>query len=330
MKEKLKKKIDSWTRPSRKWTDIYLIAAVLSLVIVFGGDLLTSLFFRLVPFDKVFSPVTTSESVLEFLSMYVVFAGIWIVFLLMCSIFKSNLPILKQLAPNKNGNNLKGIVAGLLLGFGANGFCILMSVLLGDIHLTFYEFNPVLFFVFLFFVAIQSGAEELVTRIFLYQKLRRRYKSPLVAIIGNSLLFTVLHLFNDGITVISVLEIFASGIIFSLFIYYYDSAWAAIMMHTAWNFTQNIAFGLPNSGMVSEYSLFKLEAASAQNGLFYNVGFGVEGSVGSLIILGVIIGIIIIINRGKPEKNDVWADFIPKKRKKRKSKEEPQTADETA
>ena len=287
-------------------------------------EYLIYLIFKLISFDKLFSPVTTSDSVLEFLFMYVAFLGIWIIVLPLCGIFKSNRPILRQLAPNKNGNNLKGILAGLLLGFGANGICILISVLMGDIHLYFNEFNPILFFVFLLFVAVQSGAEELLTRVYLYQKLRRRYKSPLVAIIGNSLFFTVLHLFNDGITVISVLEIFASGIIFSLLVYYYDSVWAAIMMHTAWNFTQNIAFGLPNSGMVSEYSLFKLEAASAQNGLFYNVGFGVEGSVGSLIILALIIAAIIIINRGKPEKNDVWENFPPKERKKRKNKKENQ------
>ncbi len=239
----------------------------------------------------------------------------------LCAVFKANRPILKQLAPNKNGNNLLGIVLGFLLGFGLNGFCIFMSVLTGKIHLYFNEFNPVLFFVFLFFVAVQSGAEEIVTRVYFYQKLRRRYKSPLVAIIGNALLFTCLHLFNDGITVVSVLEIFASGIAFSLLVYYYDSVWSAIMFHTAWNFTQNILFGLPNSGLVSEYSLFKLDAASAQNGVFYNVGFGVEGSVGSVITLILFITVVIIINRGKPEKNNVWENFPPPKRRRKSKKE---------
>ncbi|MBQ7740234.1 MAG: CPBP family intramembrane metalloprotease [Eubacterium sp.] len=309
MKEKIKNKINSWTRPSRKWTDIFIISVALSLGILLAGDYIMYLLFKPVPFDKVFSPVSDSPSVLEFLSMYVMFLGIWIIALPICAIFKSNRPILKQLAPNKNGNNFKGLLAGLLLGFGLNGICILISVLTGKIHLYFNEFNPLLFFVFLFFVAVQSGAEELVTRVYLYQKLRRRYKSPLVAIIGNSLLFAALHLFNEGITVISVIEIFVSGILFSLLIHYYDSAWGAIMIHTAWNFTQNIVFGLPNSGMVSEYSLFKLEAASAENGLFYNVGFGVEGSVGSLILYIITIGIIIYINRGKGEKNDVWANY---------------------
>ena len=78
------------------------------------------------------------------------------------------------------------------------------------------------------------------------------------------------------------------------------------MMHTGWKFSQNIVFGLPNSGLVSEYSLFKLDAASAEEGLFYNVNFGVEGSVGAMLVFTFILFVIILLNRGKPEKNDVW------------------------
>ena len=124
-----------------------------------------------------------------------------------------------------------------------------------------------------------------------------------------------MHLLNDGITVVSVLSIIVVGIVFSLLVYYYDSVWAAFMMHTAWNFTQSIVFGLPNSGLVSEYSLFKLEAASAKNGLFYNVGFGVEGSVGATVLLAIVIAVIVVINRGKPEKNDVWGNLTAEKEK---------------
>ncbi|MBQ6150371.1 MAG: hypothetical protein IJJ03_01820, partial [Mogibacterium sp.] len=46
---------------------------------------------------------------------------------------------------------------------------------------------------------------------------------------------------------------------------------------------------------------------SARNGLFYNVNFGVEGSLGSSLILIVMIIVLIIINRGRPEKKDYWA-----------------------
>ena len=78
--------------------------------------------------------------------------------------------------------------------------------------------------------------------------------------------------------------------------------------HTLWNYTQNNIFGLPNSGRVSDYSTFKLEAASAQSGLFYDVSFGGEGSIGSVIVFAVVLAVIIFINRGKGEKHDYWAE----------------------
>ena len=79
------------------------------------------------------------------------------------------------------------------------------------------------------------------------------------------------------------------------------------MMHTGWNFTQSILFGLPNSGTVSSYSLFKLEAASARSGLFYNVNFGVEGSIGAVVVIGILLAVVLRRNLGKGEKRDLWA-----------------------
>ena len=104
---------------------------------------------------------------------------------------------------------------------------------------------------------------------------------------------------------------FLFGVLASLIIYYWDSLWAAIWMHTAWNFSQSIVFGLPNSGIVSKYSVFKLEAASARDGIFYNTSFGVEGSKGANAIIGGLIVIILlyglITKRG--EKADHWEEM---------------------
>ena len=53
--------------------------------------------------------------------------------------------------------------------------------------------------------------------------------------------------------------------------------------------------------------MFRLDAASATNGLFYNVNFGVEGSLGAVLLL-ILVGIVILLkNRSKGEHTDVWA-----------------------
>ena len=72
--------------------------------------------------------------------------------------------------------------------------------------------------------------------------------------------------------------------------------------------TQNIIFGLPNSGLVVPFSIFKLDAASASSSFAYDPGFGVEGTIVAVGIQAVAIIILIIWGekRGKKE-YDVWA-----------------------
>ena len=294
-------------RPSSKWTDIFVIAVFLSLVLAIGGQLLSLILNKVIPFRSIFALVTSSENAINFMSAYFDFFGIWILFFLIVGIFKWNRPILQKLAPSSSANNIKGILIGILIGFGSNGFCILMSVLLGNIKLTFNMFSPLVFLVFFFVVFIQSGAEELCDRVYLYQKLRRRYKAPLIAIAGNAIVFTALHLTNPGITALPVISILVTGLLYSVLIYYYDCTWTVMMIHTTWNFTQSIVFGLPNSGVVSQYSLFSLDAASATSGLFYDTAFGVEGSIGAIAVDFALLVAVILINRGKQEKADLWA-----------------------
>ena len=304
----MKELIEKVTRPCRKTTDFFLLAALCSLMLLVVGEIISSVVFKFLNVQDKLTAWSGSDNIGTFLGDYLYTFGVWIAFLLFAVIFKGNRPMLKALAPNKSLNNLKGILLGLLLGFGTNGFCVLMSYLTGDIKLSYNGIDPKMLIAFLICVFIQSSSEEITDRLYLYQKLRRRYRNPLVAILVNSIVFMALHMANPGFTAIAGSQIFLVAIIFSLFVYYYDGIWVAFWFHAAWNYTQNIIFGLPNSGIVSEYSIFRLEAASARNGLFYNVNFGVEGSIGSSLVLIVVIIVMIVINRGKPEKRDYWAD----------------------
>ena len=303
---KIKQWIDSFTRPSRKWTDILPIAIIISVIVMFAGQLLSLVIIKYLGIKELFMRICGREDIAAFMLQYFEFCGIWIAILLIVVIFKPNRVMLKSFGHNCKGNNIKGYLIGLLLGFGTNGICVLISLLMGDIKLSFFGFDPVLLLLFLFVVTVQSGAEELVDRFYLYLKLRRRYRSPLVAILGNSVIFTLLHALNPGFSVLAALQIFCVAVVFSELMYYYDGLWIAIAFHTAWNYTQNIIFGLPNSGIVSAYSIFNLEAASARSGLFYNVNFGVEGSVGASLVL-ILTGVAIwLLNRGRKERTDHW------------------------
>lgn len=309
MKEKLKRIADLLLRSQRRFSDFFPIAGILSFLLTFFGTLLSMAILKLLPFLRSFlASLVYSPSMQKFLQQYIEFFGIWILTLLVAVCFKANRPMLKAISYNRKGNNFKGLLVGILLGLGTNGFAILMSWLAGDIKLSYYGFDFVVLLAFAIAVFIQSGAEELADRFYLYQKLRRRYRSPLVAILFNAVVFALMHIGNPGFTFIAGAQIFMIAIIFSMMVYYYNNLWGAMAFHAAWNYSQNIIFGLPNSGIVSEYSIFTLEAASARNGLFYNVNFGVEGSIGATVMLAVLAVVIYLLNRHKPEANDVWAE----------------------
>ena len=214
----------------------------------------------------------------EAAAMYYSFMSWWIVVVLFCLIVRRYRPFLLTLGKGMPGNTWKMFLLGLLIGFVMNGACILAAFLHKDIYIYPDSFKPLELIIIFIGVCIQSGAEEIVYRGFVYQNLRKGYRNPWVAILVSSFLFSLGHIFNPGITVLAFMNILLCGIVFALFVYYFDSLWIAIAVHAAWNYTQNIIFGLPNSGIVLDFSIFKLDAATATSSFFYHVDFGIEGA----------------------------------------------------
>ena len=270
----------------RKLLNTLPVLYIRTFVLIFGGQIVGSILINLLYVAVLHLNSNAAESAAFLTALtYVLFIGIWILAIVAFLLIKPDRDILQYLGTKPSGNNWKGLLFGLLIGFVLNGVCILGAWLNQDIRLTFDSFHPVSFLAVFLCVFVQSSAEEMLCRGFLYQKLRQNYRHPAVAIIGSSLLFALLHLMNDGVTFLSLLNLFLTGILFAFVVYYMDSLWCAFAVHTAWNFTQNILFGLPNSGIVVPYSVFKLDAASARNSFAYDVGFGIEGTVLSVIVL---------------------------------------------
>ena len=279
-------------RVARSWYDFLPFPMIMTFILVSIGQTLAALGMMVIRLK--WGVDFNSGDAMITASMYASFIGVWIVFLLAIILPGDNRPILKTIGPGMRGNTIGMLLLGFVLGFILNGFCVLMAIFSQDISIYFDRFSPLSVLIIFILVFIQSSAEELACRGYLYQRLCRRYNAA-VAIIGNSALFALLHIMNPGVTLSSLLDIFITGILFSLLVYYFDSLWCAMALHAMWNFTQNIIFGLPNSGQVVPFSIFKLDAASARDGLFYTVNFGVEGSWGSVILLGIVTLILLVI-----------------------------------
>ena len=206
-----------------------------------------------------------------------------IFFVLVCLVLKRNRFVLEGVRPKKDSMKMLGV--GLLLGFLTNFFCILCALLHGDIKL-YLDFSasqiPLMIFAIIS-VFFQCASEELWCRGFLYDRINVHY--PLwVAVLINGILFGLMHCFNPGVTVLAIADIAVCGISYSLLRWYTGSIWTCFGIHTMWNFTQNFLFGLPNSGLVSEASVFHLDASTAISNWCYSYEFGVEGALPAVFV----------------------------------------------
>lgn len=212
---------------------------------------------------------------------------------------KSMLSAYFKSTPKKNASM---IALGLVAGFVMNGLCILAALLNGDIRFGVGSISVGWLVIAFVLVFIQSGAEELLDRGYILMHLRERYGYKL-AIIVSSAYFSALHIMNQGVTALALINIAVAGLFFAVSVQFFGNIWFAASAHAAWNFTQNFIFGLPNSGVVSGNSIFKLEAA--KDSLLYDATFGVESTITTTIVNLVAILIILYLAKAKSKKSEI-------------------------
>ena len=268
----------------KKWYDNVLWICIISYAIIYitqnVGGWITP---KLVRFLFTSGLLKANEYTYTFL-MYILFIYIWIVVFFVIFIFKNNHYIIDKITNKSKGNNIAYLFLGLLIGLVLNGFCALIAMINGDFTLRFSQFEIFPAIGLLFAVFVQSSAEELLCRGFMYQRLLKSTNSPVFAIIFNSLFFAALHLFNNGMSILPFYCILIFGVFASILVYYFDSLWMVMGLHAMWNFTQSILFGLPNSGINVPYSIFKI-GGSVKGSFAYNPIFGLEGTILSSVLM---------------------------------------------
>ncbi|MCI6274635.1 MAG: CPBP family intramembrane metalloprotease [Coriobacteriaceae bacterium] len=217
---------------------------------------------------------------------YLMFVGIWIVALVYLRFSRRSRPVLRAVGTFTRGNTAGNLALGLLVGLVLNGVCALIAVATGSVSLSLVGVNVGGLVLLAVTVFVQSSAEELLCRCYLYQKTLRTSGSPVVAVVASSLLFGVLHLLNTGVTALSIVNIVLVGVLFGLMVWRLDSPWMAFAAHASWNFMQNVLLGLPNSGHVIPFALFGIAPGTTPAaGVAYDPVFGIEGSVAAALAL---------------------------------------------
>lgn len=142
----------------------------------------------------------------------------------------------------------KGLLIGMVLLLSVTGILALMGMVTWE--RPFDGLSTTLLigigYLFLGFV-VQGAAEEVLVRGFLLPILARRY-SIWASIIVSSLLFAALHLLNDNLSIIAMLNLFLAGVFFAVYALKEGSLWGACGIHTTWNWTMGHILGFEVSG----------------------------------------------------------------------------------
>ena len=118
-----------------------------------------------------------------------------------------------------------------------------------------------------------------------------------VAVTMSSAIFALLHIFNPGITFLSLINLFLAGVSFGLYVICFDNIWGACAYHTMWNFVQGNFYGIQVSGMTMSDSV--LVTTNTEGMELLNGGsFGAEGGlITTLVLLAFIGGLLLYMKK---------------------------------
>lgn len=171
---------------------------------------------------------------------------------------------------------------GALLGAGLITAAFLILWGAGWLTVAGVRFELSVLFTWAVFFLVQATYEEIVFRGYLF-RMTAEYFDPRVALVVTSLLFGVVHGFNEHFSWIAFLNILLAGFVLGALVLRTGRLWAAAGLHFTWNLFQSVVYGFPVSG-IKTYRLLTTETDGPP--LFTGGGFGLEGSLVTILLLG--------------------------------------------
>ncbi len=240
-----------------------------------------------VDFDNLMSLIENSDTVI-IAGLFTTLSMILIPLLFCKLIQKRSMRTLGFVKKNSGKEYLKGLAFGFVMFSAAVHICFLTGAL------QFNGFSETLAVgTFLLFVAgflIQGMAEEVLLRGYFMVSFARRH-AMWTAVVVNSVAFAALHLLNDGISVLAIVNLTLFGIFASLYFVKSGSIWGVAAFHSVWNLVQGNLYGIQVSGIETSTSVLSSTLTESMN-LINGGSFGLEGGLAVTIVL--VIGILLL------------------------------------
>lgn len=190
---------------------------------------------------------------------------------------------------------------GLFLGFLQISIYVLLDMgrgALGYSGSSYGNFN-LIFLVYFIAFFIQSTSEEVLVRGILTRVLCDRFGRN-IAVLLPSIFFGLLHLGNEGVTILSTLNTILVGIFFGKLLFYKENIMLTSGAHAGWNFSMAMIYGLNVSGFSGFDSLLNFKIL---NYSLYDEIYGPEGSIVVTFIEIISILAIFYLERRKKVRN---------------------------
>ena len=193
-----------------------------------------------------------------------------------------------------------GVAGGVALFAAAVGLCSLFGI--AEVSLTAAAPSWWLLSLFLVGFLIQGLSEELLCRSLLMISLSRSWPLWLCTVV-NAAVFAFLHVFNPGISLLALLNIFLFGCLASILMLRRGSVWMVAALHSLWNFAQGNLFGLPVSGLLGSPAPLSTTVSSDTllARLIGGGAFGIEGGLSATAVMLVGIAIALCLPTKKSE-----------------------------
>lgn len=184
--------------------------------------------------------------------------------------------------------------AGLLLAVFVVGLADLLIVgLTGLRHSAGTGFPLEEFFLVFLPAAVH---EELLFRGYPFQRLWRWHRGA--AVVAMSLLFAMLHAWNNAVTLLALVNIFLGGVLLSLAYALFERLWFPTALHLGWNVMSGPVLGYEVSGYRPEATLLQLSGAGPE--ILTGGAFGIEGSVVTTAVeIAAIAALLLFIRKSK-------------------------------
>ena len=137
------------------------------------------------------------------------------------------------------------------------------------------------------FVFVGFG-EEILSRGYIMSVLKQT-RSKWVVLVGPALIFAMLHLANNGISVLAFINLFLVGLLFAYMFMKSKNIWMPIGYHITWNYFQGYIWGFGVSGNDVQ-GLYKIKNVS--DNIINGGAFGPEGGLMVTIIICLTFGFV--------------------------------------